>query len=85
MTARTPKTPKTSPTLDTTKLSDEDLATREKFRAREIELATLQEEVNRASLELQGEWGFWRREVIDGKYNLKPEDTINDDGTINGR
>jgi hypothetical protein len=63
------------------RLSDVDLKARQQLVARRDALQRAAEEIHQASSELDGAWAFWR-DQINPKYQMTPQDSVADDGTI---
>ncbi len=64
------------------KLSEADLAERQRFAAKQATLERTAQELTQAQAELVGAWTYWRESVINSRDQMTAEDQIEDDGTI---
>lgn len=80
---RTPrKTPPGTKPLPRKVTDKVDLAMRQEFLERRMGLERMREQIGAQLVELEGERKFWRRTVINPKYQMTDADMIESDGTI---
>jgi len=63
-------------------ISSEHLAERNDFLERQQRLQQVIGEAQAQLMQIQGEWAYWRRTVIDPAYGMGETDTITEDGKI---